>query len=255
MSQTANPKTRSDGHKMHSPDAHVTDHVRHLYTSAAEWFDTFRYGMPTDSKVMNSMSKNAIGAAFDTHETGVNIAFINCLAEAGQAVGFQIRSKSAKVLSCKAHDLAGAAVWVYGANVHEAAAGDNCTISDMICHNTNQQDKMVHDIQMNWIDNGAIIDQGSNNNFTDISIEDCSGPVLLISAAAFGGFYQNFTASKICQATRIMRYAVVVEQARCENLPHLVNFSINDSPMLLNTIGIINSHCKPDLSGINVQSP
>jgi hypothetical protein len=233
-------------------DGAVTDRVRHLYTSGAEWVDMFKFGMPTSSLISNSTSRNAKGACFDTHETGMNIAFENCHAEAGQAVGFQLRSKNARMTSCTARNLGGAAVWIYGANIHENAAGDGCVVSDLRCEDTNTARPSRQDGNVDWIERGAILDQGFGNQFKAVHIERCGGPALVVAAEARGGVYEGVVASKVCQATKSMRFVVVVEQNTGDAAPKIAGLRVTDSPRALNVMKVTNPTCRPELLNVSV---
>jgi hypothetical protein len=228
----------------------VTDQVRHLYTSGAEWPDVFKYGMPIDSLITNSTSKNAKGACFDTHETGINITFENCHAEGGRAVGFQLRSKNAKVVSCTARNLAGAAVWVYGADVHSNAAGDGCLVSGLQCDNVNGAPPTVYSADVDWRDTGAILDQGFGNEFRSVRVEDCAGPALTVAAAARGGIYRDFDVSKVCQSTLAKCCVIDVEQISAEAAPRISGIHVSDSPRVKAVMSISNENCRPEVSDI-----
>ena len=209
--------------------------------------------MPTNSLIRNSVSKNAKEACFDTHETGTGVTFQNCRGEGGRRTGFQVRSKSVRILSCSVKDVAAAGIWTYGANVHPNAAGDNCQVVDFHCENTNKgldASTLAYGANINWNEIGAIFDQGSGNQFDNININGCAGPALTVAAEAHGGSYANFTATNIGQKARMAPFAVVVEQSNCGTAATISRLRVSASPGLKGLLKVSDANCHPKLMDI-----
>jgi hypothetical protein len=94
------------------------DRVRHGYTTGAGWASNSGptsgvitgIGVPTGTIIADSVSSNARGTGWDTHEVGIDITFSNCKTLGGLFHGFVSRSVRTRFVDCGAYDTIGAAM-------------------------------------------------------------------------------------------------------------------------------------------------
>lgn len=154
------------------------DGVRHAYTTTER--TQLGYGAPTGSVIGDSVSKNARGAGFDTHECGSDITFVNCTTIGGVHVGFQARCVRNAIISCTARDCTGAALNI-------ASSARNTFVSGLQAVRTNTGTVQSID----WTERGAIYDDGEKTTVESFYTEETGGPGLQVAANSDFGNYRN----------------------------------------------------------------
>jgi hypothetical protein len=87
--------------------------------------------------IADGISMDSKQAGWDTHGTGLDIVFKNLHTIGSRRTGFQIRSKRTRLIGCSARDCWASGLWLLGADAANDFGGDECTVSDFSCFNTN----------------------------------------------------------------------------------------------------------------------
>lgn len=154
-----------------------TERVRHAYTTAASGR---RLGVPTGTRIYDSIALASRGSAFDTHPLGEDIAFVNCAAIGSQHVGFQVRSKGTMLHDCLAEDCLGPALSV-------TRTSSDTHVVGFTARRTNSGTFLEKD----WRTHGALYDWGQRTTISQALIEDSAGAGLELGAPGDGGVYRD----------------------------------------------------------------
>lgn len=179
----------------------VAERVRHAYTTLSpEPAGNTPYGEPTGSLIANSVARDVINSAFDTHELGRHITFKSCLVENAHFVGFQVRSPFVHIDDCTVHNAYGAAVWIRGLETGNAYAR-NCMISNLKAINTNLGDGTGYFDATDWTEVGAVQDDANNTRIDGLFVYKSGGPAVQTGSNGdyAGQIYRNIDAIDVCQ--------------------------------------------------------
>ncbi len=134
------------------------DRCRHGYTTsgmvgnngASSPLNTPGFGVPTGSRI-NGVHTNPRGAGWDTHETGLDIHFDNCVTIGGLTVGAQNRCVGTKFTNLRVYNCVGAAIQ-FGSDSVDAA------LESLEYKDTNQGTDEATGVD--WTKRSVVVDNG-----------------------------------------------------------------------------------------------
>ena len=142
--------------------------VRHMYTTSegkAIAGDTVLNGVPTGSRISDSVAEFPLAAGWDTHEEGLNITFSNLTTISSRREGFQVRAVDVTLNNCNATGSVGEG---FQLSKSIRASLDNCK-----AYRTNKGiDPETLDDARTF---GAFLDQGKDTTITNSSAIECGG--------------------------------------------------------------------------------
>ena len=160
------------------------DRTRHAYTTSR---NGVQYGQPTGTRITNSVANQSRGAGFDTHPSGSNITFMNCVSLGSLSHGFQSRAVEDSFIGCVARDCSAA-----GMNINQNA--DRVYIADFMavkCASGIEDDGTESIVNGAYLDSitGIAFEVQANANegqYRHLSIRDAGTSVAAFDAATNG---------------------------------------------------------------------
>jgi hypothetical protein len=199
------------------------ERCRHGYTSGADY--TWGYGSPQGSVISNGVHIDSKEAGWDTHETGDGIIFLNLHTIGSRRTGIQIRAPRTKVFGCSVKDCFASGIWLVGAALD---AADNCLVHGFTAVNTNFGTGDAYDGSTDWRELGAIRNQGFDNIFDGIYIENCGGPAIYENTTTRRGTYRNVRVIDPCQLATTNTDAILL-RANGADTPYVENVFIRST--------------------------
>ena len=156
--------------------------LRHFYTTLETYgseTSTLAYGEPYNDRIADNIHYDSRDAAFDTHNAGDAIEFVNNQAIGGYA-GLQNRSRNTRVKKMHGADLMGPVVWNRGGEglADSASKGDYGTFDDISGERTNLGTNHTGTIDFRAY--GAFTDDAYGSVLGKHRFSYCGGPAILI---------------------------------------------------------------------------